>query len=92
VVDPFGDDDWQRAQRRRALHEQRMLLIALQGEVSDAVHRLEPAAPEHWRSESARRYAERRDRLRDEVRQLLWSLDGAVNEAATALSALSEHG
>ena len=92
MVDLVGSDDGQRAERRLALHEQRMLLLALQGDVSAAVHRLEPAAPEHWRSESARRYADQRDRLRDELRQLLWSLDGAVNETTAALAALPGDG
>jgi len=90
-VAPVGlfDDHERRADRVRALDEQRMLLRALQADVLSALNHLAPAAGLHWRSASARRYAEQREQLRDEVRRLLWAIDEAANEVGVALSALA---
>lgn len=88
----LDDADRQRAERARALEEQRMLLLELQGDVTATLHRLTAGPPAQWRSESARRYAGQREQLCDEVRQLLWAIDEAVQRVAAMLSTLTTAG
>jgi hypothetical protein len=87
----FDDDERGRAERVAALGDQRMLLLALQGEVGVALQRLDHG-PLHWRSESARRYGTEREQLCEEVRHVLWAVDEAADRVAAALSALAGEG
>lgn len=84
----FDNGGRQRAERVRALEDQRMLLRTLQCDVAATLHRLASDPPTHWRSESSRRYAHERAQLCDEVRQVLRTIDEAAYDVALALSVL----
>jgi hypothetical protein len=87
----FDGDERRRAARVAALDDQRMLLLALRGDVAEVLHRLIPAAL-HWQAESARRYGTAREELCAEVRQVLWAVDDAVSRVSATLAAIDQVG
>jgi hypothetical protein len=69
----------QRAQRLAALRKQRMLLTGLREEI-DISMRMVSARPaeSRWRSDAARRYADRREELGRDLRRVLEQADESL--------------